>query len=116
MSDEISKWTGIAASAIAILGVVFTAGITYSEFQSLSDEVSELKRQNVAYEKALTKHFGDNWSTRVEHIEGTSSLKSDFEDKTTQLSTAVDSNLSKLTKLISGYRLLEAGHSNKTYW
>ncbi|ENM5795894.1 hypothetical protein [Vibrio mimicus] len=99
MSDEISKWTGIAASVIAILGVVFTAGITYSEFQSLSDEVSELKAQNVAYEKALTKHFGDNWSSRVEHIEGTSSLKSDFEDKTTELATAVDNNLIRVNEV-----------------
>ncbi|WP_114765648.1 hypothetical protein [Vibrio rhodolitus] len=107
MSDEISKWAGITASLIAICGVVYMAGITYSEFQSLSDEVSELKKQNVAYEKALTKHFGENWLSRVDHIEGTSSLKSDFEYKTTELTTAVESNLKQVSEVnqwISSFR------------
>ena len=66
MPENIIKLVGNIASVLAVLGVVFTAGVTYSNFKKLEDEFHTLKSKNESYERALESHLGSDWVSNID--------------------------------------------------
>ncbi|MFW7523404.1 hypothetical protein ACODM8_04575 [Vibrio ostreicida] len=97
LTDLLSKWMGTLASGVAILGVVFTAGIAYHKFQSLSQQVSVLTKQSLKYEKVLNQHLGPNWANHIEDIAATTELQTRLEGKAHALIATVDQHSSHLS-------------------